>query len=100
MSGNSQSSFDDLRLESWEENALDRTESITDNFNEQAGGDAAEQSGADAADGSSSDAAGDQTTAAAAGLQREPYEDEAAYDAPDDVAQEADYDDGYDGPGM
>ena len=44
MSANPQSSFDELSLESWEESALDRTEAITDNFNEQARGDTVGQS--------------------------------------------------------
>lgn len=70
---------------------MDRTESITDNFNEQTRGDAVEQSGEDAADGSSSDSGSDQTSAVAAGLEREPYEDEAAYDTADEAIQEADY---------
>lgn len=100
MSENSQASFDELRLESWEEDALDRTESITDHFNEQARGDEAEQSGEDVADSAAGDSGADQTTVAAASLEREPYGDEAAYDAADDAAQEADYGGGYDGPGM
>ena len=98
MSENPQSSFDDLKLESWEESALDRMEPITDKFNEKALGDTAGQSGDKAADGSSSDSGSDQTSAAS--LELEPYENDAAYDSSDDAAQEADYDSGYDGPGM
>lgn len=79
--------------------APDRTGSITDHFNEQARGDEAGQSGDHAADGTTTDSGADQSKAAA-GLEREPYEDEAASDAADDAAQEADYDGGYDGPGM
>ncbi len=100
MSANPQSSFDALSLESWEESALDRTEAITDNFNEQARGDTVGQSEQEAAYGSSSDSGSGQASAAAAGLEREPYEDEAAYDTADEATQEADYDGGYDGPGL
>ena len=90
----------EIKLESWEENALDRTEPISDNFNEQASGNAAENSQEGAADGASSNSGSDQTSSASAGLQLEPYEADAAYSTADESAQEARYDDAYDGPSM